>query len=564
MPASCTSGGACHAAKTLPEEHERFISRYGYTSTCSLCHKNSDPARIPAGATADCSSCHTVHGDIAIVHTATSSSACVACHETADVRALHGSSVDASCAVCHQAPAGRIDWGTATVDCGSCHGALSPVDPQHYPAGSHTATFEAGCSKCHSADLRTEHFKATVSPSVTCVSCHEQRVDGFTTGWDTSCTACHASKHQNQATAHKSSNTSCTGTGCHVVTDVSVLHGTTCEVCHGPGVTPATDCTKCHTGANPHHATVTLNMSTTSQWETVCGKCHGRIHSRGSCLNCHSRDMHGESHHIAQNSNCAICHKVAAADVGDNCLGCHTNLSSSDGGSWGGGSWGGGGSWSDGGTSTSGTVSGTVANGATGAVVSGATVSVAGKTATTGYSGTYSVTGVSVGTYTMTVTASGYDTWSGSVTVSSGSTVSKNVALNANAPALANVARTGTASANTTYSSTNPASRAIDGDTTTYWRSGSGSTQWLRVDLGSSKSVSKVVLNWNSTYYAGTYRIDTSSDGYNWTTRYNYSSGNGGTDEMTFTAVSARYVRIYWSANYSSSYRINEFEVWGY
>lgn len=565
MPTSCTSGSTCHQANTLPEEHERFISRYGYTSTCSLCHKNVDPARIPAGATASCSSCHTVHGDIAVVHTATSSSACVACHETADVRALHGSSVDASCAVCHEAPAGRIDWSTATVECTSCHGALSPADPNHYPLAAHAATTEAGCVQCHSADLKTEHFKPTVSPAVTCVSCHEGRVDAFTAPWDKTCTACHPTKHANQAVAHKSSNTSCTGTGCHVVTDVSVLHGTNCAACHGAGITPSTDCAKCHTGANPHHATITLNMSTSSQWESVCGSCHGRVHNRGSCLNCHSRDMHGESHHIERNANCAICHKVAAADAGDNCLGCHTNLGSSSDGSWGGGSWGGG-SWDggSGGTTTSGAVSGTITNSATGAAISGATVSVAGKTATSGYSGTYSISDVSAGTYTMTVTASGYQAWSGSVTVSSGSTLTKNVALSATAPTATNLARAGTATASSTSSYYYAASKAIDGDTSTYWRSSSAGTQWLRIDLGSAKTISKVVVSWLDTRYARAYRVETSNDGTTWATQYSTTSGASGTQTITFAPVNARYVRVYCTTANDYDYRISELQVWGY
>ena len=345
MDESCAS---CHA-NTLPEVHTEFLSRYSaYDSTCDLCHKNADSSRIDwATASADCSSCHEIHGDIAVVHTATSSQACVDCHESADVRTLHAATPDASCDVCHNAPAGRIDWATATVECTSCHGMLAPVDPKHYPAQAHSATTETGCTLCHSVDMKTEHFKSTVA--VSCVACHELKVDTFTAPWDKTCTACHPTKHANQAIAHKSTNTACTGTGCHVVTDVSVLHGTNCAACHAVGVNASTNCTLCHSGSNPHHVTITLMATTDSGWKTMCGSCHGRTHSMSGCSRCHSvSKLHSESRHVDRNSQCAGCHKIAAADASDDCLRCHTSLSSgSGGGSWGGGSWGGG-SWGGG------------------------------------------------------------------------------------------------------------------------------------------------------------------------------------------------------------------------
>ncbi len=213
---------------------------------------------------------------------------------------------------------------------------LAPVDPKHYPAQAHSATTETGCTLCHSVDMKTEHFKSTVV--VSCVACHELKVDTFTAPWDKTCTACHPTKHANQAIAHKSTNTACTGTGCHVVTDVSVLHGTNCAACHAVGVTASTNCTLCHSGSNPHHVTITLMATTDSGWKTMCGSCHGRTHSMSGCSRCHSvSKLHSESRHVDRNSQCAGCHKIAAADASDDCLRCHTSLSSgSGGGSWGG------------------------------------------------------------------------------------------------------------------------------------------------------------------------------------------------------------------------------------
>lgn len=57
-------------------------------------------------------------------------------------------------------------------------------------------------------------------------------------------------------------------------------------------------------------------------------------------------------------------------------------------------------------------MSGTVRSGsATGPILAGATVSIAGKTATTGKKGTFSISGISAGTYTLTVSKSGYGTY---------------------------------------------------------------------------------------------------------------------------------------------------------
>jgi len=198
MDASCT-GVACHVASTLPEEHERFLSRYpGYDTSCALCHDNPNTDRIDwASVSSSCDSCHTVHDDIDVVHTATGSQACVDCHETGDALALHlDSSGSTDCALCHAAPSGRIDWASATIECASCHGSLQPIETQHYPRAAHATATNNGCSNCHSMDLKTEHFKSTVA--VGCVECHETYVDSFTGPWNKTCDACHPTRHKDR------------------------------------------------------------------------------------------------------------------------------------------------------------------------------------------------------------------------------------------------------------------------------------------------------------------------------------------------------------------------------
>ncbi len=127
-----------------------------------------------------------------------------------------------------------------------------------------------------------------------------------------------------------------------------------------------------------------------------------------------------------------------------------------------------------------------------------------------------------------------------------------------------NVALNKPATASSTNGSNAPG-RAVDGSTSTYWRSGSLSSTtiaWWRVDFGSAQTVNRAVIRWRSSYYAREYDIQVSNDGANWTNVFTDNAGNGGTDDRTFTAVSTRYVRIYMRRNNSSSERINEVEVY--
>jgi len=127
-----------------------------------------------------------------------------------------------------------------------------------------------------------------------------------------------------------------------------------------------------------------------------------------------------------------------------------------------------------------------------------------------------------------------------------------------------NVARNKPATASSTNGS-NVAGRAVDGSTSTYWRSGSVSSNtivWWRVDFGAAYTIDRVVIRWRSSYYARQYDIQVSSDGTNFTNVVTDNSGNGGTDDRSFTAVSARYVRVHMRRNNTSSERINEVEVY--
>ncbi len=125
----------------------------------------------------------------------------------------------------------------------------------------------------------------------------------------------------------------------------------------------------------------------------------------------------------------------------------------------------------------------------------------------------------------------------------------------------ANLALNKTASASRQESGYD-AYRAFDGSASSRWWARSTSTQWLRVDLGTTTTVSKVTINWHS-YYARDYSVQISTNGSTWTTVKSVSSASGGTLTQTFTARDARYVRINCTraASYNG-YSINELEVY--
>jgi len=133
------------------------------------------------------------------------------------------------------------------------------------------------------------------------------------------------------------------------------------------------------------------------------------------------------------------------------------------------------------------------------------------------------------------------------------------------APTRTNIALNKSTTVSSTYSASTNGSPAVDGNTSTYWRTKSRSTlifETINVDLGAATSVSRVALKWNA-YYATNYTIEVSPNNLRWTTVHSVSTENGGTDVIDFSATSARYVRMTSRAWNDSRQRIrlNEFEV---
>jgi hypothetical protein len=116
--------------------------------------------------------------------------------------------------------------------------------------------------------------------------------------------------------------------------------------------------------------------------------------------------------------------------------------------------------------------------------------------------------------------------------------------------------------ASSTENAASPASAATDGNTGTRWSSAFSDPQWIQVDLGSSASISQVVLNWEAAY-GKAFQLQTSADGTNWTTIYSTTTGTGGVQTLAVTGT-GRYVRMNGTARGTTfGYSLWEFQVYG-
>jgi fibronectin type 3 domain-containing protein len=107
-----------------------------------------------------------------------------------------------------------------------------------------------------------------------------------------------------------------------------------------------------------------------------------------------------------------------------------------------------------------------------------------------------------------------------------------------------------------------PAANAVDGNAGTRWSSAFSDPQWLEVDLGATRTLTQVALNWE-TAYAKAFQIQASTDGTNWTTIYSTATGAGGAVTIPVSG-SGRYVRMYGTQRATQyGYSLWEFQVFG-
>ncbi|MFJ8886727.1 discoidin domain-containing protein [Streptomyces sp. NPDC102402] len=128
------------------------------------------------------------------------------------------------------------------------------------------------------------------------------------------------------------------------------------------------------------------------------------------------------------------------------------------------------------------------------------------------------------------------------------------------APVLLSQGKPVTASSEENYGT--PATAAVDGNANTRWSSAASDPQWIRVDLGATTKLSQVVLDWETAYGKG-YRVELSANGSDWSTAYQTTDGDGGTDTLNISGE-ARYVRVYGTARGTGyGFSLWEFKVYG-
>ncbi len=104
---------------------------------------------------------------------------------------------------------------------------------------------------------------------------------------------------------------------------------------------------------------------------------------------------------------------------------------------------------------------------------------------------------------------------------------------------------------------------AVDGNTGTRWASAYSDPQWIRIDLGATVNVNRVVLRWEAAY-GSAYQIQTSNDGSSWSNIFTTTTGNGATDDLTGLSGSGRYIRMNGTTRATAwGYSLFEFEVYG-
>ncbi|MFC5834185.1 ThuA domain-containing protein [Nonomuraea insulae] len=129
-------------------------------------------------------------------------------------------------------------------------------------------------------------------------------------------------------------------------------------------------------------------------------------------------------------------------------------------------------------------------------------------------------------------------------------------------PPAPNLALNKPATTSSTESAAFPASAAVDGSTATRWSSAFSDPQWIRVDLGGSYAITKVVLNWEAAY-GRAYQIQTSADGTTWTTIHSTTTGTGGVQTLTVNGT-GRYLRMYGTTRATPyGYSLYDLQVYG-
>ncbi len=105
---------------------------------------------------------------------------------------------------------------------------------------------------------------------------------------------------------------------------------------------------------------------------------------------------------------------------------------------------------------------------------------------------------------------------------------------------------------------------AVDGDILTSWHAGkkTDKPEWLCVDLGESKTFSRVKIGWEGDDFPKTYEVQVSDDAQTWTSVYKTTTGHGGLDNLAGLTGKGRYVRLLATDKGRYGYQVSGFEVY--
>jgi beta-glucanase (GH16 family) len=107
-----------------------------------------------------------------------------------------------------------------------------------------------------------------------------------------------------------------------------------------------------------------------------------------------------------------------------------------------------------------------------------------------------------------------------------------------------NVALNRPATASSVESGAFPASAAVDGNPGSRWSSAQSDPQWIQVDLGSTRTICRVVLTWEAAF-GRSFQIQTATSATGpYSTIFTTTTGTGGTQTLTVSG-SGRYLRVY-------------------
>lgn len=118
-----------------------------------------------------------------------------------------------------------------------------------------------------------------------------------------------------------------------------------------------------------------------------------------------------------------------------------------------------------------------------------------------------------------------------------------------------------------TSTSSSYSERAVDGDLSTPWQPSSSDRAddmnvWISVDLGKTRKISRMHTVLNRTDNIGTYQLLYSTDGENWNVTVEKDSDISTDEEVSFSKVSARYVKLDLDLSKNLNLQLFEMEIY--